>query len=48
MSRSMRIISVMLVLTLCLLTIACENLSQKNYNKDNAQLKKLRVEGDIP
>jgi len=37
----------MLVLTLSLLTIACENLSQENYNKDNAQPEKLRVEGDI-
>jgi len=48
MSRSMRITSVMLVLALCLLTVACENLSQENYNKDNAQTEKLRVEGDIP
>ena len=44
MSRSMRITSVMLVLTLCLLTVACENLSQENYNKIKVGMSLQEVE----
>ena len=44
MSRSMRITSVMLVLTLCLLTVACENLSQENFNKIKVGMSLQEVE----
>jgi outer membrane protein assembly factor BamE (lipoprotein component of BamABCDE complex) len=44
MSRSMRITSVMLVLALCLLTVACENLSQENYNKIKVGMSLQEVE----
>jgi len=44
MSRLMRITSVMLVLALCLLTVACENLSQENYNKIKVGMSLQEVE----
>ena len=44
MNRSSRIAAVMLVLALSLTTVACDNLSQENYNKIKVGMSLQEVE----
>ena len=44
MRSSVRIISVMLVLAVCLLTVGCDNLSQENYSKIKVGMSLQEVE----